>query len=81
MPRRAWLTLLFPLGLAACGQKGPLHLPDEGGTVITRPAAPEAAPAPAPGETSSGPDAEGELPAPGTPPERGDETRRTRPPQ
>jgi predicted small lipoprotein YifL len=24
-------------GLAACGQKGPLYLPDKGGEVVTRP--------------------------------------------
>jgi len=24
-------------GLGACGQKGPLYLPDKGGTVVTRP--------------------------------------------
>lgn len=36
------------LGLTACGQKGPLYIPDEGGTVITRPAGGTAPSAPAP---------------------------------
>jgi predicted small lipoprotein YifL len=40
------------LALAACGQKGPLYLPDEGGEVVTRPSgqppnpSPETAPQP-----------------------------------
>jgi hypothetical protein len=37
--------------VSACGQKGPLYLPDKGGAVVTSPApqsAPPAAPAPAP---------------------------------
>lgn len=40
------------LGLAGCGQKGPLYLPDKGGEVVTRPAgqqtqqSPETAPQP-----------------------------------
>jgi len=39
-------TLALAL-LAACGQKGPLYLPEPSGNVIVRPAT-EAAPAPAP---------------------------------
>jgi predicted small lipoprotein YifL len=38
--------------LAACGQKGPLYLPEKTGEVVTRPAAPEK---PAPAETPSPP--------------------------
>ena len=35
------------LALAGCGQKGPLYLPEKGGTVVTAPAtAPPAPPAP-----------------------------------
>jgi predicted small lipoprotein YifL len=42
-------------GLGGCGQKGPLYLPDKGGTVVTRPGgqaqqtqqSPETAPQPA----------------------------------
>lgn len=30
------------MSLAACGQKGPLYLPDQGGEVVTRPAASQA---------------------------------------
>lgn len=38
------------LALSACGQKGPLYLPDRGnGVVVTRPAATEAQP---PGESA-----------------------------
>ena len=39
-------TLALAL-LAACGQKGPLYLPDQDGNVVVRPAA-EPAPTPAP---------------------------------
>lgn len=59
-PRIASFAVRIALGaatvvsLAACGQKGPLYLPDKGGEVITRPAAgsqgpqsTEAAPQPA----------------------------------
>lgn len=35
---RAAFVLAAVVSLAACGQKGPLYLPDEGGEVITRPA-------------------------------------------
>lgn len=34
--RRAFMCGAL-LALAACGQKGPLYLPDEGGEVVTRP--------------------------------------------
>ncbi len=40
---RIAITLLcacVSLALASCGQKGPLYLPDEGGTIITRPGGP-----------------------------------------
>ena len=30
--------MVAALALAACGQKGPLYLPDSGGEVVTRPA-------------------------------------------
>ena len=42
---RTALTACAALLLAGCGQKGPLYLPDKGGTVVTR--APAQAPAPA----------------------------------
>jgi hypothetical protein len=44
---RAWLTAAGAALLAcACGQKGPLYLPDKGGTVVTStPAATQAPPA------------------------------------
>jgi predicted small lipoprotein YifL len=32
--------------LAACGQKGPLYLPDQGGEVVTRPGAQTQSPSP-----------------------------------
>jgi predicted small lipoprotein YifL len=53
--------------LAACGQKGPLYLPDQGGEVVTRPGgqsqspSPETAPQPAtqtPPDTSAKPNDE-----------------------
>jgi len=49
-------TLALAL-LAACGQKGPLYLPDQGGNVVVRPAA-EAVPAPATAPASEDADAE-----------------------
>ena len=42
----ATLALVFTL-TAACGQKGPLYLPEASGNVVVRPA-PETAPAPTP---------------------------------
>jgi diaminopimelate decarboxylase len=35
---------LVALGVAGCGQKGPLYLPDKNGSVVTRPATPNAQP-------------------------------------
>ncbi|HNR21652.1 MAG TPA: lipoprotein [Steroidobacteraceae bacterium] len=46
-------TLALAL-LAACGQKGPLYLPDQGGNVVVRPAA-EPTPAPAPVDDDADP--------------------------
>jgi predicted small lipoprotein YifL len=34
---KIFLSLTAVLMLVACGQKGPLYLPDQNGTVITRP--------------------------------------------
>ncbi len=42
--RIACSSLLVAGGLAGCGQKGPLYLPERNGTVITRPGASNAAP-------------------------------------
>jgi len=38
------ISLLVAGGLAGCGQKGPLYLPERNGTVITRPGASTPAP-------------------------------------
>ena len=38
------LSLLVAGGVAGCGQKGPLYLPERNGTVITRPGASTPAP-------------------------------------
>jgi len=46
--RAPWVVAGFALALTACGQKGPLYLPDRGGAVVTSPAA--APPAPSPQE-------------------------------
>lgn len=49
---RAMLGAAAVLIVSACGQKGPLYLPDSGGEVVTRPAGqrqpPETAPQPSP---------------------------------
>ncbi len=42
---------VIALGLAGCGQKGPLYLPDKNGSVITRPGSPNASQTP-PTQTS-----------------------------
>jgi predicted small lipoprotein YifL len=34
----AAVSIVAALVIAACGQKGPLYLPDKGGEVVTRPA-------------------------------------------
>ncbi len=48
------LVLLMAAGLAACGQKGPLYLPQQQ-TKPQPPAAPAAKPVPATTETSTNP--------------------------
>ncbi|HEY6481940.1 MAG TPA: lipoprotein [Steroidobacteraceae bacterium] len=52
--RLAALTATAAIALAACGQKGPLYLPDRSGTVITKPA-PASAPVTAPTTSQPGP--------------------------
>jgi predicted small lipoprotein YifL len=37
MGKSAVLMVAAAVMLAGCGQKGPLYLPDKGGTVVTRP--------------------------------------------
>ena len=47
MKHLTWILIAgAALTAAACGQKGPLYLPEHTGTVVTRPAQPPAAPAP-----------------------------------
>ena len=70
MMRKSLGTLIALLGLlGACGQKGPLVLPDRSGHVITRP--PESTPEPATsqpvGDTTS---TEPVAPATGTEPDK-----------
>jgi predicted small lipoprotein YifL len=69
-PTRAIVALaLLTLALAACGQKGPLYLPDSTqGEVITRPTQ---TPAEAPAETPAAPAPEATAPE-GTAPEATD---------
>jgi predicted small lipoprotein YifL len=49
------LTAAATLLLAACGQKGPLYLPDQKPAVVTTPAPPAAAPAADPAATAPAP--------------------------
>jgi len=56
---------------AACGQKGPLYLPDKNAQVITSPASPPPA-APAPADSGAAP-AANPPPAPGGTPSRPDD--------
>ncbi len=66
-------ALAFLLLLAACGQKGPLYLPDAGIVVPAQPAGPDDAPGPGPTSTT-----DGQTTTPVTPasPDRSDEPRR-----
>jgi predicted small lipoprotein YifL len=61
------LALVGALALVACGQKGPLYLPDQAGEIVTRPAAtpepPESTGAPNSPQTVDSPEA-GASPAP-----------------
>jgi predicted small lipoprotein YifL len=41
---KKFVSAVLVLLITACGQKGPLYLPDEGGAVVTRPGQPESAP-------------------------------------
>jgi len=61
----------FALAVAACGQKGPLYLPDRGGAVVTSPAA---APAPqnAPAQPPQSAPAQAPQPPTTTPPKKTD---------
>lgn len=59
------------LVLAGCGQKGPLYLPEKGGTVVTAPT--EAPPPPAP-QPQSTPGPPPESPASNPPPPKKSET-------
>jgi len=67
MKRAACLVAaLVLLALGACGQKGPLYLPDKTASVVTHPAAgapPAAAPAAQPPRKKDGQDA-GDSPPP-----------------
>lgn len=68
---RIWASCAILMGAAACGQKGPLSLPDKPGNVITRPAGeqteapPESAPQPSTTDPAREPDKKGDpSPAP-----------------
>lgn len=63
------LALTLAFGMAGCGQKGALYLPDRGGEVITRPMqTPAEQPAPEATSTPAATPAAGEDPAPGASP-------------
>ena len=63
--KRAGVAVLLTCVLAACGQKGPLYLPDRGGEIVTRPAKepPEPSTGPNSPQTVDTPPA-GDTPAP-----------------
>jgi predicted small lipoprotein YifL len=56
---RAGVSCVLLAVLAACGQKGPLYMPDKGGDVVTRPA----------GQTSQPPQSPETAPQPSTQPQ------------
>jgi len=75
------LAAALALALAGCGQKGPLYLPDKGGTVVTTPpqsapAQPEVTPAPTP-ESAPAP----APPTAPTPPKKTDKDSDSQTPQ
>jgi predicted small lipoprotein YifL len=49
------LTAGLLAGLAGCGQKGPLYLPDKGGDVVTRPGGQQSQQAPQPQSQETAP--------------------------
>ena len=63
MKTRALIGMAALLLAAACGQKGPLYLPDEGGEVVTRPAGQTQ-----PGQTQTSPQSTETAPQPSTQP-------------
>jgi predicted small lipoprotein YifL len=62
--KTTWLAhcLALALTLTACGQKGPLYLPEKTGEVVTRPTQ---TPAPAPAETTGAPNSPQTVDSPG----------------
>ncbi len=52
--KRAGGAVLLTCVLAACGQKGPLYLPDRTSEIVTRPTQTPSEPAAAPGSPQSG---------------------------
>jgi len=66
MKQASWILIVGVCVVAAgCGQKGPLYLPDQNASVVTRPANTTAAPQPAPAPSNAAPSA---APGGGTPP-------------
>lgn len=51
----AGLAMGLATGLAGCGQKGPLYLPDKGGDVVTRPGGQQGQQAPRPQSQETAP--------------------------
>jgi predicted small lipoprotein YifL len=49
------LSAALVAGLAGCGQKGPLYLPDKGGDVVTRPGGQQGQQAPRPQSPETAP--------------------------
>lgn len=73
--RMRWIVALALLagaaGLAGCGQKGPLYLPDKGGEVVTRPA----------GQTQQAPQSPEPAPQPSTQPQPNATDKKTQAPK
>jgi predicted small lipoprotein YifL len=73
--RMRWIVAVTLLagasGLAGCGQKGPLYLPDKGGEVVTRPA----------GQTQQTPQSPEKAPQPSTQPQPNATDKKTQSPK
>ena len=84
------LAAALALALAGCGQKGPLYLPDQGGTVVTTPPQsapeqpPEVSPTPSPQNAPTPPPQNAPAPIPPTaptPPKKTDKDSDSQTPQ
>ena len=71
--RASWVVAGLAVTLAACGQKGPLYLPDKGGSIVTSPA-PSGTPAAPPQSAPNPPPQSAPNPSPQSAPQQPSQT-------